>query len=232
MKNDVIVLFFDTYNSYKKITDKVIFDKYLKSSYEKSFFYFPLILVVIGMITNIYYFNSLLFYGNSIVFGLLMILYMLKVEKILHTNISKIVIEYSEDIARNYSKFNRKYLRFLHFYHNKNSILSLNDIENIIEITNAKLENKNYSFLNSIIFTIIISLFISQLANTFGGYITTEAIINFIYFSSALFYIRYVLFGGFIPEKQKLAEFKEFLVDMKYLKLTRQRDCELSPLNP
>lgn len=215
---NTIVLFYENYKDYKKITDKVIFDNYTNSKYEKSFFYFSFILVFMGLMINILYFNTLLFYGNILIFLFIILLYLFKIEKILHINISKTIPEYSTIISKNYSKFDRKYLRFLHFYYTRNNNLSFTNISNMIEIADAKLGNRKYTFVDSIIFTIIVSLFIGQLANTFGAFTTVEAIECFMYCTVALIYIRYVILGTYYSEEYKLTEFKEFLVDIKYLK--------------
>jgi len=219
--NNPTELFYDNFKYYNSITDKLIFDKYLKSGYEKSFFYLPLLLITIGLITNIFYFKTLLFYGNILVFILLILVYMFKTEKMIHHNISEIISDYSKDIANNYVKFDRKYLRFLHFNHIRSSKLSLNDIENMLEIVDVKAQNKSFNFLNSIIFTMIFSLFLSQLASTFGSYTTAEGMIGFIYFVSTLLYFRYVIFTTYTSKAQKLLEFKGFLIDMKHLKANK-----------
>lgn len=214
---DLTKLFYDHYNEYKKITDKFIFEKYMNTFFNKLIFYTPLFLVTLGSIINTLSFNLYLFYGNMIIFLFIIALYFLKLEKDMHKHFEKINSNYSKEIAKKYSKFNRKYLRLLHFYNNIGKKLTTVELNGLIEITEAKISVKNNDFFNSLTFIIIISVLLGQLANTFGDYKKIEGMLNYFYFFSAVLYTRYVLFGTYQTESNKLIEFKEFLVSSKYL---------------
>lgn len=213
---DLNKLFYAQYDEYQKITDKFIFEKYMNTFFNKLIFYAPLFLVTLSSIINTLSFNLYLFYGNMIVFFFIIALYYFKLEKDMHEKFKKTNSNYSKDIAQKYPKFNRKYLRLLHFYNNSSKKLTIAELNGLIEIAESKISVKNNDFFNSLTFMIIISVLLGQLANTFGDYKNIAGKLNYFYFFSTVLYTRYVLFGTYQTESYKLIEFKEFLVSSKY----------------